>query len=148
MKYRKAVFIVVYAKIKKGLEYLILKRKLHWKGWEFPKGGIEKYESVREAIIREVKEETGLKTIKIKKFNFSGKYDYNKIFPDRKGFKGQKFSLYAAEVKKGEVKISREHSDYKGVSFREAMKKLTWKNQRKSLEVVDEWLKEKLKQRR
>ena len=39
--YRKSVFIVVYRKTEKGILYLILKRKLHWVGWEFPKGGIE-----------------------------------------------------------------------------------------------------------
>ena len=43
-KYRKAVFIVTYLKTKKGIKYLILKRKLHWVGWEFPKGGLEKKE--------------------------------------------------------------------------------------------------------
>ena len=36
-KYRKGIFFVVYAKTKKGIKYLVLKRKLHWSGWEFPK---------------------------------------------------------------------------------------------------------------
>src|SRR3989344_1192122 len=45
MKLRKGVFIIVYRKEKDKLSYLILKRKLHWKGWEFPKGGIEKGET-------------------------------------------------------------------------------------------------------
>jgi hypothetical protein len=40
-KYRKAVFIVVYRRTKnifnKQNKLLILKRKLHWAGWEFPK---------------------------------------------------------------------------------------------------------------
>ena len=40
-KYRKIVFIVTYAKLKDKIYYLILKRKLHWKGWEFVKGGID-----------------------------------------------------------------------------------------------------------
>jgi len=40
-KYRKAVFVLLYSKTKKWIEYLLLKRKLHWKGWEFPKGKIE-----------------------------------------------------------------------------------------------------------
>jgi hypothetical protein len=35
MKYRKAIFIVVYAREKNKRYYLILKRKLHWKVWEF-----------------------------------------------------------------------------------------------------------------
>ena len=78
MKYRKSVFVVVYSKTKKGVEYLILKRKLHWIGWEFPKGGIKKFESKKRAVRREIKEETGLNPSKISRFNFSGKFNYDK----------------------------------------------------------------------
>jgi len=141
MKYRKAVFIVTYSKSKDKTFYLILKRKLHWKGWEFPKGGIKSFETKKRAIKREVKEETGLNALRIKKFNVSGKFKYHKKFKDRLGFIGQSFSLYSVEVKKNRIKIDkREHSDYKWIDFKEAMKKLTWSNQRKSLKVVNEWL--------
>ncbi len=141
MKYRKAVFIVTYAKVKEKVYYLILKRKLHWTGWEFAKGGIDFFETKRRAIRREVKEETGLIPVKIKKFNISGIYKYDKKYPNRKGFIGQSFSLYSVEVKKGQVKIDGyEHSDYKWVNFKEAMKKLKWPNQRKSLKVVNNYL--------
>lgn len=144
MKYRKAVFVVVYSKTKKEIEYLILKRKLHWKGWEFPKGGIEKAEKIKSAIIREVKEETGLTAIKIKKFDFKGRYKYNKTLKDRPGICGQEFSLYSAEVKKNKARLSKnkdaEHSAYKWASFKEAMNKLTWENQRKCLKIVNTFL--------
>ena len=72
-KYRKAVFIVVYRKEKDKILYLILKRKLHWKGWEFPKGGTEKREKLVQTLERELKEETGQSAIKIIKFNLNGK---------------------------------------------------------------------------
>ncbi len=142
MKYRKAVFVVVYCKIKNKVEYLILKRHLHWKGWEFPKGGVRFYENKKRAIIREVKEETGLKVLELNKFGFSGKYQYDKIYSDRKGFIGQTFGLYSAEVEKGKISIDKkEHSDYKWVSFNEAVRKLKWPNQRKSLKIINNWLK-------
>jgi len=39
---------------------------IHRRGfWDLPKGKIEKYESIQEAAIREVKEETGLKQVQI-----------------------------------------------------------------------------------
>ena len=137
--------MLVYAKVKGKIEYLLLKRKLHWKGWEFPKGGIRIFESKKRAIKREIKEETGLKIKKIKKFNLNGRYKYDKEYPDRRGFIGQSFSLYAVEVKKpakGKIKIDeREHTDYKWLNFEQAIKKLAWPNQKKCLKIVDEWIK-------
>ena len=95
--YRKSIFIVVYRKTEKGILYLLLKRKLHWIGWEFPKGGIEPEEEIEDAIKRELKEETGQISLKIQKHNFSGKYKYDKKVLGRK-FIGQTFSLYSAEI--------------------------------------------------
>jgi len=144
MKDRKAIFIVPYAKTEKSIEYLILKRKLHWKGWEFPKGALKFFETKRNAVKRELFEETGLTPIKIKKFEYSGRYDYNKMFNDRLGIKGQSFSLYAVETKKEKIRIDElEHSGYEWVSFKKALKMLTFPNQKKSLKIVDDWLKEK-----
>ncbi len=141
-KFRKAVFVVVYSKSKDKIEYLILKRKLHWKGWEFPKGGLKCFETKKMAVKRETKEETGFKLLSIKKFNFSKKYKYDKEYPDRKGIIGQEFQLYSAEIKNKKIKLDKEeHSNYKWLEFKEAIKKLTWKNQRKCLRIVNEWIK-------
>mgnify|MGYP001617917132 CR=1 FL=1 len=143
-KYRQGIFIVAYARTGKGIEYLILKRKLHWNGWEFPKGKIEKKETKEKTAKRETKEETGLKIIKIRKFNVSGKYLYHKRLPDRPGLIGQTFSLFSAEVKKGKIKLDKkEHNNYKWLDFKKAIKKLTWEDQRKCLKVVDNFLKNK-----
>ncbi|MFW6233463.1 MAG: NUDIX domain-containing protein, partial [Nanoarchaeota archaeon] len=61
--YRKGIFIVVYTIYNNEIFYLLLKRKLHWKGWEFPKAGVKEKESLIECAKRELKEETGLKPI-------------------------------------------------------------------------------------
>ena len=140
-KYRQAVFVVTYSKTNEGIKYLILKRKFHWRGWEFPKGGIQDNESKRTTVRREILEETGEKTLKVKRFNFHGKYNYKKKFPERKDFIGQAYSLYAAEIKYGNLKIDKmEHSTYVWLSFDEAVKKVTFRNQKKSLEIVNKWL--------
>jgi 8-oxo-dGTP pyrophosphatase MutT (NUDIX family) len=144
MKYRKAVFVVTYAKVKDKINYLILKRKLHWKGWEFPKGGLETLGEklfVGNAVKREVKEETGLTPIKIKKMNISGKYKYKRVLKDRPGVIGQEYKLYSAEVEKKKINIKKnkdaEHSTYKWVDFKTANKLLSWPNQRQCLKIVN-----------
>lgn len=140
-KYRKAVFIVAYSIIKNKIYYLLLKRKLHWRGWEFPKGKIEFLECKKRTVKRELKEETGLIPIKIKKFDIKGKYSYNKILPDRPGYIGQTYHLFIAEVKKEKVFLdTKEHSDYKWLPFKEAYKKLNWPNQKHCLKIADKTL--------
>ena len=117
-KYRQGGFFVVYAREQGNIEYLLLKRKLHWKGWEFPKGGLLANEKIEETIKRELKEETGLHPTKITKFPFKGEYEYEKPLKDRKKFTGQTFSLFGVLVKKGNVKIDNtEHSDYKWLNL-------------------------------
>jgi 8-oxo-dGTP pyrophosphatase MutT (NUDIX family) len=137
MKYRKGVFVVTYRKEGGKIYYLLLKRKLHWKGWEFPKGGIESKEGMKKAIAREIEEETGQIPFGIKKHGYEGKYKYGKEIRDRDE-QGQTFSLYSAEVSGKEVRIDkREHSGYSWKEFGKAVKLLTWPNQRKSLRIVD-----------
>lgn len=144
--YRKGIFVVVYSIIDKKINYFILKRKWHWKGWEFPKGGMEKNESELNSVKREVFEETGQKILQLKKFNVSGKYNYEKKLKDRPGYKGQTYTLFSAQIKKGKIQIDeKEHSTYKWVSFENAIKKLTWANQKKCLKIVNKYL-ENLKQ--
>ena len=141
-KYRHAIFSVVYSKNPKGIEYLLLKRKKHWLGWEFTKGKIEKFETQKKAALRETREETGLKILKIKKFQVNGIYRYKKQLKDRPGIVGQTYHLFATEVKKGKVSLDKkEHSGHKWVSYEKAMKMLTWQDQRRCLKIVNDWLK-------
>jgi 8-oxo-dGTP pyrophosphatase MutT (NUDIX family) len=143
-KFRHSVFVVAYSIDNKGkVEYVILKRKKHWKGWEFPKGKIEKFELKRWAAKREVNEETGLKVLSLKIFKEKGSYLYDKKLWDRPNKIGQTYQLFAAKVERGNGKLkldSIEHNGYKWVSFKEAERKLTWPNQRKCLKIVNDWL--------
>lgn len=142
-KYRKGVFIVTYCFEKKKLLYLVLERKLHWKGWEFPKGGKDCiFESNKKTVKRELFEETGLKPLKIKNHHKKGKYLYSEELKDRKGFLGQTFSLFSVQVKKQKIKLDKkEHSSYQWIEFDKALKKLTYSNQKQCLRIVNNWLK-------
>lgn len=55
----------VVRKIENGEVFVALVRELGKPDWVLPKGHIEKDETIEEAAIREIREETGLKNIKI-----------------------------------------------------------------------------------
>jgi len=141
-KFRPAIFAVTYAFHNGKIEYIILRRKKHWIGWEFPKGKIERFEFKRWTAKREVKEETGLKILKIKKFPEYGKYLYKKNLKDRPKYKGQTYHLFAVETKfnKKITLDETEHSGFKWMKFKEAEKKLSWKDQKICLGIVNDWL--------
>ena len=143
-RYRKAVFVVVYKKTNKGIEYLLLKRQRNWVGWEFCKGGDRDKESDKKTALREVKEETGHNAINLKRYNKSGKYKYTHKIEDRHGMIGQTYELFSAEIGKGKIKLDteyHEHSTHKWVDFDKAIKMLTWPNQRACLRIVNKNLK-------
>jgi 8-oxo-dGTP pyrophosphatase MutT (NUDIX family) len=145
-KWRRGVFIVAYRKkqVASGrwqVKFLIQKRKLHWKGYEFPKGGIEKSEGKIKTIKREILEETGLPIIKLKNHHKRGRYFYSKELKDRPGVVGQTWSLYSAEVGDGKVRIDqKEHSGHEWLGYREARKRLTYENQKECLGIVWKWV--------
>jgi 8-oxo-dGTP pyrophosphatase MutT (NUDIX family) len=149
-EYRPAVFVVMYRinPHTKIPDYLILRRKLHWRGWEFPKGGIEPQEHITETIKRECFEESGLRIIEIKQFRESGKYKYKSPLADRPGFIGQTYSLFAAQVNyenSDDIIVDEiEHEEFKWLKFNDALKILTWNNQKKCLSLVNKWLEKKL----
>jgi len=140
MKYRQGVFIVVYRNEKGKRKYLVLHRKLHWIGWEFPKGGL-KHESILHAVKRELKEETGCEPARIIRYRVRGRYEYDKKLADRRGILGQTYDLFSAEVSCERIRIDKkEHSGYKWLSFKQALKLLTWPNQKKCLRIVERGL--------
>ena len=140
-KYRRGIFLVVYRKKGDDIKYLILKRKLHWKGWEFPKGGKRKGESDFDTLRRELREETGLKPGSVGRYNKKGKYVYDKGAVEDRNFYGQTYILYSVQVDSMKVKLDKlEHEGHKWVDFNKAVEMLTWPNQRACLKIVNERL--------
>lgn len=140
-KYRKGVFIVAYAIEKNKPVYILQKRKLHWSGWEFPKGGVETFERKKSTVKRELLEETNLSAFNIKNHKVKGKYKYEKPLKDRPGIIGQTYTLFSAQVKKGKIKIDKtEHTSSKWVNYKDAMKLITHKNQKECLKIINKYL--------
>lgn len=139
-KSRKTVSVVTYIKNKNKISYLVLKRTLHWVGWEFPKGGIEKGESALNTVKREIKEETGSEPVKIINHNYSGKYNTSKL-KDRPGITYHTYKLYSAEIKNKKIIFDKkEHSSYKWLDFDNAFSILAWPDQKSDLVRVNKYL--------
>lgn len=129
---RKLVAAVLYHKDR----YLILKRKLNWKGWEFVKGEVGR-ETFKKAVLREIKEELGLRNVRIVcKLPAEVIYHHEDI-------RGHRISMQAGflvEYLGGRIKISFEHSSYRWVDYRKAHKMLTHMTHKTFLKLANEYI--------
>lgn len=111
-------------------KYLILKRSEQNSSsgeWVFPGGSIEENENSREAALRELKEETGLKgEIRREGSNYIGEGELGlwKIHP------------YYVKVEDRDVELNHEHSDYKWLTL-EQLKQHDTMGQLKSLKALN-----------
>ncbi|RLE37860.1 diadenosine tetraphosphate hydrolase [Candidatus Woesearchaeota archaeon] len=139
---------IVFRRTMKGIRYLLLHYPSGERGgtifkghWGMPKGNIEKGEDPQETILREVKEETGLKEEDlIIQEGFKKKIGW---FYKRDGKTIYKEVIYVlAESKKEEIKLSEEHEGYVWASLDTALKKIKFNNLKEVLKNADEFLKE------
>lgn len=116
------------------IEWLVMKRAPHIilpNTWQPVQGHIEPGETAYEAAFRELQEETGLSCQKFYQASYVNRFylaqtDQIILSP-----------VFCAEVS-GEVTLSDEHTEYKWVSFEEAMHTYPWPGQRKSLQICRE----------
>ena len=100
-------------------KFLILKKKGTWEGWQFCQGKIDEGETANHAVLRELKEETGLDGEIIKKLDLEADY----WFKWNNSLVHKFLIFYLIKVNKDQrVKIDVEHSDWKWVSYEEALK--------------------------
>lgn len=126
--------IIVY-KNKDKIRFLLLKHDLGH--WDFPKGHIERGETLFDTARREIEEETGLSGITfLPAFKERVRYFYK--WQEENRFKVVTFFL--AESKTKRVKISKEHLGYTWLPYREAMGALQFKNQKDLLKKAKEVL--------
>jgi 8-oxo-dGTP pyrophosphatase MutT (NUDIX family) len=139
--YRTGVRLVIYKKFRSELLYLVLKRKLRWVGYELCKGGKLKNETDLQAVKRELREETALKPLKVINLNLKDKFVYPKKYQNIFKRKGMISKVYVVEVSEfEEVRLGKEHSLFKWMSYTGAKKVLTYSNQKKLVYAVNKKL--------
>lgn len=136
---------VVFRKEGNQICYLLL----HYTSghWEFPKGHIEEGENETDTVKREVREETGLKDIRIidgfkeyVKYFFKNTYNLANEEKKKAPWVFKLVTFYLAETKTKEIKISGEHLDYKWLSHKEAIKQVTFKNSKEILKKANDFI--------
>lgn len=137
MPIEKSAGAVIFRKEDNKFYYLLLQYKSNY--WGFPKGLIEKGETLEDTARREVREETGLKDIKI----IEGFKEWIKYFYQRERRNIFKIATYLlAETKQKDVKISWEHIGYQWLPYKKALEQLTFKNSKKVLKKANDFLME------
>jgi len=137
MPVEKSAGAIIFRK-EEEIKYLLIQYGLGH--WEFPRGMIEKGESLEKTARREIKEEVGIEDIEF----VPGFKEWTKFFFKLKGKNIMKIAtFFLAETKKKEVKLSYEHQDFKWLPYQEALKQLTFKNSKEVFKKANEFLSRK-----
>jgi len=122
---------ILYQESSSGKVYLLLNYPSGH--WDFVKGNIEKGETFRQTVLREVREETGITDIDFVE-GFEDKVEYHYQRDGQVIHKEVIFFL--ASTKTNDVVLSHEHRDYIWLNFNDALKKLTYKTAQKLFKKV------------
>ena len=158
MSVRKVVVGIVYRKKERpttegrhtpdNITFLVLHRVLEWKGWEFPKGGVEKTDKTEEsALLRELDEEAGLKRARvIERLPYKIRYKYPIKYADKYKHSETEQSVFIVRSFQEEITLPSfsgvgEHDDFRWLPYPEARKMLTHADQKKALDIAQKILK-------
>lgn len=124
--------IIVFRKTKEGIKFLILYHGRNY--WNFAKGKAESEEKSWQTALREVREETGLKSTELR--FVAGFKTYEKFVYQRGKDKVFKMViLYLAETRQSRVAVSEEHEGYGWFTYAEARRILS--KYRDSVRILD-----------
>lgn len=101
--------------------------------WDFVKGNVEDGETLRQTVLREIKEETGIVDVEFVS-GFEDKIEYH--YQHHGNIVHKEVVFFLAKTKTTDVKISHEHLGFVWLSFNDALKKLTYKNAQNVLKKV------------
>lgn len=124
----KAFLVSLKALVVQKGKLLVLKNTAEVRGkksqWELPGGILEISEDLKEGLIREVREETGLKVIIGDIFTIWDHWEYGFKFKDGRVLDVRKLEItFICQKTGGEIKLSDEHSQFKWAT-REELKEL------------------------
>ncbi len=135
MVQEKSCGAVVFRNTGAGTDYLLL----HYGAghWGFARGQVEKGETEKDTVLREVAEETGITNARF----VDGFREEMSYFYRREGktvFK--EVILYLVQALDSTVKLSYEHTEYQWLPYEKALEKLTFQNSKDILRKAKDCL--------
>ncbi len=124
---------IIFCKTDEGIKYLLLKRSKKKGGfWQAITGGLEEGETLKESLLRELREETSINNIKnIIDTGFSFQFKKDNLWLTE--------YVYAIEVpEQYNLILSEEHEEYRWVLFEEALKLLKWNTNKEAFKKVND----------
>lgn len=122
---------VIFSETPDGMIFLLLNYPSGH--WDFVKGNIEEGETLRQTVVREIMEETGIFDVEFVN-GFEDKIEYH--YQRDGNMVHKEVVFFLAKTKTPDVKISHEHLGFVWLSFNDALKKLTYKNAQNILKKV------------
>ena len=127
-------YFVVTGVVKRKNKVLILKKsKDDWNypgKWSFCSGYAKEFEAAEDTVLREIKEETGLKAQIIKKGNLFQKDDKNKG-------KSWVIKTFLCESNSANVKLDHENTEFRWINYKDLKKYPTVPGLKKDLKVLN-----------
>ncbi|MFH0955077.1 MAG: NUDIX domain-containing protein [Candidatus Micrarchaeota archaeon] len=125
------IVAVIFSKNKASEpRFLILHRCLNWNGWELLKGQVEENESKKDALLREIFEETGLKNVRIVKPIAHKMAFFDKVHQKTCEVFGFLVEAGADEAVSLENNLVAEHDDFLWTDRKTVLEKLRFDNMR------------------
>jgi 8-oxo-dGTP pyrophosphatase MutT (NUDIX family) len=136
-RHRSAGIIVFRRAGDECLFLLILSRLTKRPLWEFPKGGVDVGETVMQAALRELFEETGIRESEvalIPEFQRTEDYRFTSGRSEGRSLIHKQVTYFLAETAKAEIVLSaKESSEFAWLNLTDATKRLRYKERRKLL---------------
>src|SRR5690606_16739093 len=131
--------VIVFHRDEDGCRFLLVLSRLTKRPlWEFPKGGVDTGESLEEAALRELHEETGLTRDDIRLvpgFERREEYRFTTGDDEPRTLIRKEVTYYLAEAMRTDVRIAEaEASEYAWLRLQDALRKLRYPGRRRLLE--------------